>query len=251
MSGPFVLLEDYLHRRADNGRRVDFWLRDDDAVEPTDALEHLLGLGAASKIPLALAVIPAFTGEALARRLADAESVTVLLHGWAHNNHAPDGEKKQEFGPHRPYNVMLAELTRGRAWLRAVFGERFYPLFVPPWNRIDPFLIPRLPEAELCALSTFGTERRSAIAMVNTHVDIIDWHGTRGGRDPAILVHEIIARLDHGDVVGVLTHHLVHDRAAWDFLAELFALTSRHPACRWRSIRDLADERTKSLQIDD
>ena len=251
MSCPFRVLEDALHRQADSGRQVDFWLRDDDAVEPTDALEKLLELGEASTIPMALAVIPAFTGEALARRLASAEGVTVLLHGWAHDNHAPDGEKKQEFGPHRPHDVMLAELARGHTRLKALFGKRFYPLFVPPWNRIDPLLIPRLPEAELCALSTFGTERRSAVATINTHVDIIDWHGTRGGRDPAILVHEIIARLDRDDLVGVLTHHLVHDTAAWDFLAELFAITSRHPACRWRAIRDLADERTKSLQIDD
>ena len=45
-----------------------FWLRDDDAVEPTAALDRLLG--AMNGMPLTLAVIPAFSGAALAARLA-------------------------------------------------------------------------------------------------------------------------------------------------------------------------------------
>ena len=89
-----------LARWTDAGRAADFWLRDDDAVEPTAALDRLLGLTGASAIPVTLAVIPAFTGEPLASRLAGEPHVTVGVHGWAHRNHASEGQKKQELGHH-------------------------------------------------------------------------------------------------------------------------------------------------------
>ncbi len=49
------------------GRVARFWLRDDDAVEPTQPLDMLLDLTGEHEIPLTLAVIPGLTGEELAR----------------------------------------------------------------------------------------------------------------------------------------------------------------------------------------
>ncbi len=80
------------------GRKADFWLRDDDAVEPTAALDRLLTLTEKYGVPVALAVIPAFTGAALAKRLDEAPHAVVAVHGWSHENHAAAGEKKQELG---------------------------------------------------------------------------------------------------------------------------------------------------------
>ena len=74
---------------------ADFWLRDDDAVEPTVALDRLLGLTGEFAVPVTLAVIPAFTGEALARRLEAAPHAAVAVHGWSHKNHAPAGQKNR------------------------------------------------------------------------------------------------------------------------------------------------------------
>ena len=84
------------------GRRPVFWLRDDDAVAPGAALDRLLGLTGRFEVPVALAVIPAHAGTALAERIADERLVTVVVHGWSHENHAPPGKKKQELGLHRP-----------------------------------------------------------------------------------------------------------------------------------------------------
>lgn len=240
-------LEQALSRWTQAGRVADFWLRDDDAVEPSPALERLLELGDRHAVPMTLAVIPARAGAALAERLADAPLVTVALHGWSHQNHAPADEKKQEFGPHRPHEVMLAELREGEERLRGLFGDRFVPLFVPPWNRTDPSLVSRLPEAGLSSLSAFGPARSSSVPIVNTNVDIIDWHGTRGGRDEAALVAEIVAQLDRmfdkdAGAVGVLTHHLVHDAAAWAFLERLFGITAGHPSCHWSSVTRLSSD---------
>ena len=64
--------------------------------------------------------------------------------------------------------------------------------------------------------------------MINSNVDIIDWHGTGGCHPHALLIEAIIAQLqlaqDGGDPVGLLAHHLVHDKSAWDFLERLFTL---------------------------
>ena len=232
-----TLLRDTLDRIAGEGRTVKLWLRDDDAVEPTAALDRLLDLTGAHDVPVTLAVIPEHTGTALATRLDDAPNALVAVHGWSHRNHAPAGEKKQELGAHRGEEVVLAELKAGFDKLESLHAPRFTPMLVPPWNRIATSLPPRLGALGFTALSTFGKEKENApISLVNTHVDVMDWHGTRGGRPAADLFAELagwVARTDAPPVIGVLTHHLVHDEAVWAFLESLFALTADHPASAW------------------
>lgn len=240
---------DALNDRAAAASPVNFWLRDDDAVQPSESLEHLLGLADTFAIPLTLAVIPVSTGNALAQRLATADSVSVAVHGWSHTNYANDNEKKQELGNHRPSSVVLAELQRGFFTLKQLHPERFIPLLVPPWNRISAELVGHLGSLGYKGLSTFGdnpadinTSRASNadIAQVNTQVDLIDWKGSRGGRPFAELASEIITQLrENRPTVGILTHHLVHDEATWQFLEQLFKATSGHPGARWISIADL------------
>ncbi|PDT04766.1 polysaccharide deacetylase [Rhizobium chutanense] len=221
------------------GRVARFWLRDDDAIEPTPDLETLLALAGKSGVALTLAVIPGLTGEALAARLAAEAGVTVAVHGWSHTNHAGPAGKKQELGGERPADVVLGELREGLRLLERLHPARFQPLLVPPWNRIDAALIPALPGLGFAALSVYGRAKPDGpMPLLNTHVDIIDWHGTRGGRGAAELVAELVAELSdrfagRDEPIGLLTHHLVHDTAAWDFLSALFAETARHPAVRW------------------
>lgn len=228
-----------LDRCADKGKPARLWLRDDDAVEPGPALDRLLQMTNAAQVPLTLAAIPAFSGKALADRLLTEPHVTVAVHGWAHSNHAAQHEKKQELGGHRPTPVVLAELARGFAKLAELHGARFSPVLVPPWNRISPDVVVGLPGLGFQGLSVFGPETPASLSMINTHVDLIDWRGTRGGRSEAILLDELATGLDSGAPVGLLTHHLVHDVAAWDFLARLFDMTVKHPGCLWTGLPDL------------
>jgi peptidoglycan/xylan/chitin deacetylase (PgdA/CDA1 family) len=228
------------------GRTAPFWLRDDDAVEPGAALDQLLALTARHGVPVTLAVIPQNTGAALVARLGAEPEASVAVHGWSHVNHAGPAKKKCELGLDRPAEVVLAELQAGFDHLQKLFGAKFVALLVPPWNRIDPALIPRLAFIDFAALSVYGPEKPADnIGMINTHVDLIDWHGSRGGRDPAELVADMVRRLaaiweaGEGSSLGFLTHHLVHDAAAWDFLEALFAVTQNHPACRWLPVSDL------------
>jgi hypothetical protein len=226
---------DFLRALEGRAGPVEFWLRDDDATVPGMALDRLLGMG----VPVTLAVIPADAEKPLADRLAGAAHVTVAVHGWAHVNHAGPGEKKQELGGHRPLAVVADELRRGLDRLSGLFSAQACPVLVPPWNRIAPEVIAALPGLGFRGLSVFGPEAGAPLPVMNTHVDIIDWRGTRGGRDDAALMADLVRAIARGGPVGVLTHHLVHDAQAWGFLERLFALTRDHPGCRWAGLPEL------------
>jgi hypothetical protein len=234
-----------LDRWCNAGRTARLWLRDDDAAEPTPALEQLLDLTRTASVPLTLAAIPATSGEPLAARLSIEPHALVALHGWAHTNHAGPDEKKQELGAHRPVDTVLGELRDGVAILRRLFRQQFVPVLVPPWNRISKALIAELPGLALEALSIYGRAQAGGpIPMVNTHVDIMNWHGVRGGRPHVELIAELVGELqarfdDDAEPIGILTHHLVHDATAWNFLAQLLKSTADHPAIAWKSARAL------------
>lgn len=231
------------------GLKAPFWLRDDDAIEPSPALDRLTALAARFKVPIALAIIPAATGKALAAKLQSELRIAPIVHGWAHRNHAPDDEKKQEFGPHRPVSEMHVELTRGLHKLKALYGARLVPMFVPPWNRMAPQVAERLGSIGYTAFSTFGlasaVRANGSIPEINTHIDLIDFRGTRRCRDHGLLAGSVAATLshslDHGRyAVGILSHHLIHDAAAFDFLEGLLSIAGGH---LWLSPRDLVERR--------
>lgn len=235
-------LTDELARWRDAGRTAELWLRDDDAVEPSVPLERLLKAGRPG-IPTTLAIIPAGATQALADRLAGEAHVTVGVHGWAHTNHAGADEKKQELGSQRPAPVVLAELAKGKAVIDGLFGAQALPLLVPPWNRIDAALLPELGDLGFAGLSAFGRAKAGPLRVVNTHVDLMDWHAGRRGKDHATLVGELLkelrARRETGSTepIGILAHHLVHDETAWAFLGRLFDATAGNAGSRWADVR--------------
>lgn len=240
-------LRDELARWRDAGRTASLWLRDDDAVAPTPALDRFAGLGRDHGVPVALAIIPARTGPALADRLAGEELIHPVIHGWSHANHAPAAEKKQELGLHRPRDAVLGDLTNGLARLRRFYGDRLTPMLVPPWNRIDPSLLDDLPALGFAGLSVFGHKlgSRPRLAVVNTHIDIVDSRAGNRCRDHGTLITGLVQELrdarDAGDgrPVGVLSHHLVSDEDAFRFLADLFAVAALSSAALWRTPGEL------------
>lgn len=153
------LLLDTLDDFASKNSVADLWLRDDDATQPSPALDRLLGLSARYAVPMTLAVIPEPTGDALAKRLETTSGIDVAVHGWAHRNHARPEEKKRELGLHRPLEIVLDELRTGLTKLQSLHGPRFVPMLVPPWNRIDQTVIEHLPQARYRALSVYGPEK--------------------------------------------------------------------------------------------
>ncbi|MDQ0317004.1 glycosyl transferase family 28 [Amorphus orientalis] len=224
-----------LDAAADRSAPLSFWWRDDDAVKPTLALDRLLALAEASGAPLCLAVIPARADRALTDRLA-ATDATVLQHGWAHANHAAADAKSAELGLDRPIDTILGELSRGHQRLQRLFGERFLPVLVPPWNRIHPDVADHREEVGLAGLSCFKSLSTEAHRL-DTHVDPVAWRSGGGfiGWEAAAAALETEAgrRTDAPVPIGILTHHLVQDAETWSFLETLLEVTSDHPGARW------------------
>ncbi|MBO0903662.1 polysaccharide deacetylase [Jiella sonneratiae] len=239
---------------AGEGRSLRFWWRDDDARTVTPDLERLLGLAKAHDLPLAVAAIADGAEAALAERIADEDGVRVLVHGYAHANHAPAGAKRAEFGDHRPGDAMAAEIAAAKARLEALFGGRLLPAFVPPWNRIGEAARALLPSLGLPVVSVYGPARAAGPGLpaeLNTHLDVMDWRAMRG-LSPAeadrLLAGLIEARAtaDAGgatEPIGLLTHHLQHDEAAWHLVEAVVALCASHRAGAWPALRDLVDAR--------
>lgn len=233
---------DELAQWRDAGLMADFWLRDDDAVEPTPLLDRLIDLTEEFEVPVALAIIPSRTGPALARRLDKARHVHPLIHGWSHENHAPATEKKQELGQHRPRDAVLHDLAMSLARLSKLHGEHLTAMLVPPWNRIDPDLLDSLPALGFTGLSAFGHKlaSRPALPVANAHIDIVDSHAGNACRDHAVLVAALMkelreARAKGGRPVGILSHHLVSDEEAFRFLRKLFTITAQSGGVNWRT----------------
>ena len=228
------------------GRVATAWWRDDDAVTVTPELETLLGFEQDYKVPLALAVIPASLQDDLVERLVETIDTRVLQHGWAHQNNMPEGRKKQELDDIRDVDAVIADLKQGFAVLSSRFGNRFLPVIVPPWNRISDDVAAALHNIGICGLSTFNARKKpelyKGVLQVNTHVDVIDWRGTRGfvGEDAALgaMIAHLSARrqgdVDPEEPTGILTHHLVHDAPTTQFLDNLFSM--EHSALSWLRI---------------
>jgi hypothetical protein len=234
----------------ESARIVDFWWRDDDACRPDPALARLVALANVHAVPLALAVIPADL-QAAAFEPVDS-LVTLLQHGVDHHNRAAAGGKKTEFPASELLATALERLADGQRRLQTLSASRVLPVLVPPWNRISsPGLIAQLADAGYRGLSTFGARgamyAAPGVLMVNTHVDVIDWRGSRGfvGEEIALSVatRHLQARrrglADVGEATGWLTHHAVHDEATWSFMALLLERTRGLDGVRWRAAADL------------
>lgn len=226
---------------AEGGKSVPVWLRDDDAAAPTHQLDRLIETLCGRGLAVNLAVIARYATPALAERLRGEDGASVSVHGSAHTNHSGAGEKSSEYGPSRGREDVLRELAQARARIRDLFGGKALAVFVPPWNRMEPAHHAALAQTGFAAISTFGPKGETAgagLAALPTHVDIMDWRN-RCGLDAAAVDEALAGSLAHWmqaggrAPIGLLTHHLVHDEAAWTCLEGLAQLLGGHAGARW------------------
>lgn len=231
-------LQKELDAWADGPAPATFWWRDDDAIETTDALIRMLGIARRHGAALGLAVIPGKARKELHDVLRDFKTVSVLQHGISHIDHSVPGQKRIELGPQRDQEVLLKELATG--FSKICEFDTCLPILVPPWNRIDRTIMAHLPAIGFKGISTY-TKRTSVFAApglinLHTHVDIIDWPGSRRfiGTDQAldVLIGHLKERrcgdADADEPTGLLTHHLDHDEDCWTFIEEFLAALENH-----------------------
>jgi hypothetical protein len=228
--------EDDLARRRKAGRPAQFWWRDDDAAALSPALKKVIELSGKCAVPLALAVVPEAAEPELFRVLHD--GVTVLQHGTDHRNRAAAGEKKTEYPAGEPVEAALGRISDGLGRLRTFTGKRFLPVLAPPWNRVRRDILKKLPAIGIRGVSAYGArpsaEPEPGLLQVNTHVDIVAWQQGKRFVGEAEALSKAVPYLSSDEPLGWLTHHAVHDAAAWDFLERLFTLKD----VRWVSAKE-------------
>ncbi len=228
-------------RRA--GRTARLWWRDDDAAGPSAALDRLLEACRVSAAPLALAVIPAGDKVALAAQLAPEHGVTVIQHGVDHQNRR-SGPAAGEF-PH-DWSQAEVEASLLDGWRLLQVLPRARAVFAPPWNDIHPQLEAALAARGYAGWSANGTLTSDGLPRIDAHLDLLRWRGGarfRGrGRFLKGLTAELARRRRAGawtTPIGLLTHHLAHDEAAWRFLEDFLSWSKTEAQLSWAALADL------------
>ncbi len=249
MTEPQTTLIDELSLWEKAGKRPRLFLRDDDAVENTPALQILFQFCQRFKAPVLLASIPRPAKESLGAAVRDFPLATGAVHGFAHVSHSGKGEKPCELGSNRALTTVLSQLREGRAKLEDLFDGRISGLLVPPWNRIHDGVASYVHETGFTGISAHGwlvQKPPHSLAVVNAHIDIVHWSGGQRGRkwqwvagELAKAFHE--ARLRGFRATGILAHHLAHDAQAWTVLDEIGKFAADNDL-QWVAADDLISE---------
>ncbi|WP_426011494.1 polysaccharide deacetylase family protein [Caulobacter sp. DWR2-3-1b2] len=222
-----VILGPELARWKAGGHGPLVWWRDDDARQPGPALDRLLALSRRFDAPITLAAVPDGDIPALSKTCRETPCVELAIHGFRHENRAPPGQPSGEVNELDLLTDVIQELGEAievfrRAGVRA-------SLFVPPWNNAHPTLKTALRLRGL-TLSCYGEMRdeHEPTARLDTHLDIMRWKPRARFRGAVRFLlrtrrHLAERRLKTlwDEPVGLLTHHLDHDEAAWHFLEAL------------------------------
>ena len=191
--------------------------------------------------------------DGLAGALKGSALVNVAQHGVDHQNRRT-GSAAGEFADDWSQARLAVELARG--WELIAGLPRAAQVFVPPWNDVHPALEAALRDGGFVGWSVEGgLGAEDPLPRVDAHLDLMRWRGGarfRGrGRFLAGLRRELARRRRAGRwdaPIGLLTHHLAHDNAAWDFLREFLAWSHAQPQLGWVALPDLmpAPQRTRA-----
>ena len=222
-----------LGRWREAGQRPRLCWRDDDARTATRRLHRLIVQAARAELPLCLAVIPDGLDPDLSVAVQPYEQIAVLQHGL---RHVDDTGAPSEFRPDEPAAQVAARLTQG--WSALEHFPRRLPVYVPPWNALSPNVEAALPLSGHQAVSAWGGLSRPG--RVDVHLDLMRWRGGARFAGSERVLHRLAGLLRSRrraslweEPIGLLTHHLVHDEAAWRFLDQFLLFPPIQDCVDW------------------
>jgi len=240
-----------LNRRNGRGPATVFFRADDIGV-PGRQFSRLMDQHRCHRVPLSLAIVPAWLTRprwsALIGPVRDDDTLWCWHHhGWRHRNHEPAG-KKQEFGPGRSHEALRADVIKGRDRLTRLLGDRFDPVFTPPWNRCDARTLTLLRDLGYAAVSRSRGSRPEPPPGLSDFPVNVDLH-TRKETDPALgwanLFDEFGRAIAEG-MCGIMIHHQRMNSAAFDFQRELLSTLADRTGIRLTRLFDLSSQCTTS-----
>ena len=238
-------LKSALEQRQQQGRPLNFFLRDDDVDDDEASLRTLLRICLQHNMPINLAVIPgrltAAAASLLNNHLQQNPSLIELnQHGWLHLNHEREA-KKCEFGASRNFAEQQADIAAGQSRMNEAFGKNWFPVFVPPWNRCTAATATALDQLGFHALSRDRSQPLDGCRITELPVtlDLYRWRGGATLRSPEELAEELFQQITGEDTIGVLLHHKVMEDAAFNFLTALLQLFTRFPIVKSHTFQSL------------
>jgi len=136
--------------------------------------------------------------------------------------------------------------------MRRLFPRQSRHILIPPWNRFPAELTGHLLPLGFTVLSGFQLRRQywaaEGVVQLNTHIDPVDWKGqdsVAGCKTALAAAQRCLQVMRLGaapqQTLGLLTHHLRHDSAGWDFIVEFLARVLEHPGSGWRDLESSLD----------
>jgi hypothetical protein len=246
MNSSLARLKSAMARPMQQAAPLRLFFRDDDVDEDEATLRRLLSLFLERNTPINLGVIPGRLTAACAELLAESAGVAPAIlelnqHGWLHLNHEREG-RKCEFGPSRTYAEQLADVAQGRERMTEAFGQNWFPVFIPPWNRCTEDTYRALDRLGFRALSA---KRGGSVVTgyrfedVSITLDLYRWNDGARLKSPEDVVDSLIAQLTPRQTIGVALHHKVMDERAFSFLASLLDTLASHPPTRFHTFQSL------------
>lgn len=228
---------DELRRTLDTAPRpVAFFFRDDDAGWSDDRLLELLDLFTRHSMPIDVAAIPVALTSGLAVTLrsrleAQPAQVAIHQHGFAHQNHEPEGQRKCEFGGTRESSFQQSDIEAGKQRLFDLFGSHMRPIFTPPWNRCTAATGECLLQAGFRILSRDVTAAPLNLDGLIELPITIDWFARVRGVRLSLeeLGATLAVKVRTSAPVGVMFHHALMDESERRLASELLALLASHP----------------------
>ncbi len=230
--------------RSTSSKPLPVLFRADDIGVPSAHSLRLLGLFAHYRVPLCLAVVPAWltaTRWKVFKAHVDTGSPQWCWHqhGWRHANHQHGG-KKGEFGTARPRSALRTDLIRGKDRLETVLGTDFSPFFTPPWNRCSDETLKLLAELDYRGISRSKGEQSRRAPLDDFFINV-DLH-TRKEADAAGALQALCEELRQaieGYYVSIMIHHqLMNERSfeLLEFLLSFISQSSKMKGCRFNEL---------------
>lgn len=225
------------------GKIVNIFFRDDDVDEDEASLRRLLNIFAARRVPIVLGVIPAQLTENGISLLKQFPAVAeIVQHGWQHTNHESTG-RKCEFGASRNFAEQCDDIARGQARMNEVFGENWFPAFIPPWNRCTRDTHEALNKLGFRVLSTLRGKDLSEDfrgQKIPVTLDIYEWRDAAKCKTEVEIFRTLTEQITHDFPIGIMLHHKVMSDEAFAILEKLLDELMRFSNVRFQTLESLA-----------
>ncbi len=237
------------------------FFRADDIGVRSHAFDLLCRLFRSYEVPLAMAVIPAWLGEARQEKLfqsapMDEELWSWHQHGWRHIDWQKCGPKS-EFGSDRTSDRQRQDIFQGLVKMERIFGPDFLRVFTPPWNCFSPVTLKLLQKLDFKGVSAsdpFPPGVKFSHGMQNLPVRL-DLHARKSkdaATDFSLLIDQFLALSKAGGPTGIMIHHQRMSPFAFQFLDRMiynlkYVIKARF--CSFKEILNGFDEKQSRSRL--